>query len=149
MFRYLEVENKGPFAFEWYLVNQENMFSPLDDLSKLPETPSKGEKPKPGKPKLQAKSVEKLLGATHGPFRIFPVRGQLESKSKMQVQVDYNAQGDAPHALNLALLVSLTKEFLGMLKGTSLRTRLCGGKYALLPFALKTSSVRAQPNVFR
>lgn len=82
------------------------MFSLPDETGRPSDAPQKGEKPKQGKPKLQGKSPEKCPGATFGPFRIVPVRGQLDPGSKVAIQVEYNAQGDASHALNLALLVS-------------------------------------------
>ncbi|CBZ51361.1 conserved hypothetical protein [Neospora caninum Liverpool] len=39
-----------------------------------------------------------------GAFRIAPVKGQLDPGSKVTVEAQYNAQGDANHSLKLALL---------------------------------------------
>ncbi|OEH79817.1 hydrocephalus inducing related protein [Cyclospora cayetanensis] len=102
----LELENRGLFSFEWYLVNQEFMLTPPDEFIRGTEAPQRGEKPKAGKLKLQGRSSEKSIGATHGPFRIVPVRGHLDPGTKASIQVEYTAQGDASHALNLALLVN-------------------------------------------
>ncbi|CDI85439.1 Hydrocephalus-inducing protein like protein, related [Eimeria praecox] len=101
-----ELENKGRFSFDWYLVNQECMFTAPEEPARGAETVQKGEKQKTGKAKLQGKSPEKSLGATFGPFKVVPVRGQLDPGTKASVQVEYCAQGDASHSISLALLVN-------------------------------------------
>ncbi|CDJ53112.1 hypothetical protein, conserved [Eimeria brunetti] len=101
-----ELENKGRFPFDWYLVNQECMFTPPEEPVRGAETLQKAEKQRPGKAKLQGKSPEKSIGATFGPFKIVPVRGQLDPGTKASVQVEYGAQGDASHSISLALLVN-------------------------------------------
>ena len=83
------------------------MFTAPEEPVRGAEPPQKGEKQKLGKARLQGKSPEKSLGATFGPFKIVPVRGQLDPGTKTSVQVGYGAQGDASHSISLALLVRL------------------------------------------
>ncbi|KAL8431118.1 hypothetical protein Efla_004639 [Eimeria flavescens] len=104
-----ELGNKGKFCFEWYLVNAECMFSPVEEALRPPDSTQKMDKPRHGKPKPQPKSSDKPSSAAFGPFKIFPVRGQLEPGGTVTIQAEYNAQGDASHALSLALLVNGVK----------------------------------------
>lgn len=87
------------------------MFTAPEEPARGPETVQKGEKQKVGKAKIQGKSPERPLGATFGPFKIVPVRGQLDPGTKASIQVEYSAQGDASHSISLALLVRLVRLF--------------------------------------
>lgn len=105
------MENKGKFAFEWFLAPHDNLLAASDDTPKTPaesqpQQQPKTERPKPGKAKPGTKPPEKAPGATFGPFKVCPVRGQLEPGGKCTVQTEYSALGDAIHTLRLALLVS-------------------------------------------
>ncbi|KAL8270019.1 hypothetical protein Esti_006052 [Eimeria stiedai] len=110
---FFDLENKGRFTFDWYLVSTECMFAPVEETPRQPDTTQNKERPRQGKSKLQGKPSEKIAGAAFGPFKVIPVRGQLDPGSKVTIQAEYSAQGDSFHALNLALLVNGVKVYHG------------------------------------
>ncbi|KYF44521.1 hypothetical protein TGARI_206550B, partial [Toxoplasma gondii ARI] len=63
----------------------------------------------PGKSSKSPGTRQMSSFAQWGPFRLSPVKGQLEPGGKVTVDVQYSAQGDANHSLKLALLVQGVK----------------------------------------